>query len=42
MNLGHLWICLVGIAPSNNPSTERAILADMVGDSLVLPDMVIR
>ena len=26
MNLGHLWICLVGITPSNNPGTEREIL----------------
>ena len=33
MNLGHLWICLVGITPSNNPGTERKILPYMVGDS---------
>ena len=33
MNLGCLWICLVGIAPSNNPGTEREILPNMVGDS---------
>ena len=30
MNLGHLWICLVGITPSNNPGTEREILPYMV------------
>ena len=23
MNQGHLWICLVGITPSNNSGTER-------------------
>ena len=40
MNLGHLWICLMGITPSNNPGTEREILSCMVGDSLVLPYMV--
>ena len=33
MNLGHLWICLVGITPSNNPGTEREILPYMVRDS---------
>ena len=33
MNLGHLWICLVGIAPSNNPGTKREILPYMVGNS---------
>ena len=33
MNLGHLWICLVGITPSNNPGTEREILPCMVRDS---------
>ena len=33
MNLGHLWICLVEITPSNNPGTERAILPYMVRDS---------
>ena len=33
MNLGHLWICLVGITPSNNPGTEREILPFMVKDS---------
>ena len=32
MNLGHLWICLVGIAPSNNPDAKREILPNMVGD----------
>ena len=26
MNLGRLWICLVGIVPSNNPGTKREIL----------------
>ena len=41
MNLGHLWICLVGIAPCNNPGTEREILPYMVGDSLALLYMVI-
>ena len=41
MNLGHLWICLVGIAPSNNPGTEREILPHMAENSLVLPYMVI-
>ena len=40
MNLGYLWICLVGIAPSNNPGTEREILPCMVGNSLALPYMV--
>ena len=40
MNLCHLRICLVGIAPSNNPGTEREILPSMVGNSLVLHDMV--
>ena len=33
MNLGRLWICLVGITPSNNPGTERKILPYMVRDS---------
>ena len=33
MNLGCLWICLVGITPSNNPGTEREILPFMVRDS---------
>ena len=33
MNLGCLWICLVGINPSNNPGTEREILPHMVRDS---------
>ena len=33
MNLGWLWICLVGITPSNNPGTEREILPHMVRDS---------
>ena len=33
MNLGCLWICLVGITPSNNPGTEREILPYMVRDS---------
>ena len=33
MNLGHLWICLVGIAPSNNPGTKREILPYIVGNS---------
>ena len=33
MNLGCLWICLVGITSSNNPGTEREILPCMVGDS---------
>ena len=32
MNLGHLWNCLVGITPSNNPGTEREILSYMVRD----------
>ena len=32
MNLGCLWICLVGITPSNNPGTEREILPYMVRD----------
>ena len=41
MNLSHLWICLVGIAPSNNPGTEREILPYVIGNSLELPDMVI-
>ena len=41
MNLGCLWICLVGIAPSNNLGTEREILPCIVGNSLVLPYMVI-
>ena len=27
MNSGHLWICLVGITPSNNPGTEREFLS---------------
>ena len=40
MNLGHLWICLVGISPSNNPGTKREILPNKVGNSLVLPYMV--
>ena len=40
MNLGHLWICLVGITSSNNPGTKREILPYMVGDSLTLPYMV--
>ena len=40
MNLGRLWICLVGIAPGNNPGTEREILPYMVGHSLALPCMV--
>ena len=39
MNLGGLWICVVGIAPSNNPGAEREILPYMVGNSLVLPYM---
>ena len=33
MNLDCLWICLVGIIPSNNLSTEREILPYMVRDS---------
>ena len=33
MNLGCLWICLVGITPGNNPGTEREILPYMVRDS---------
>ena len=37
MNLGHLWICLVGITPSNNPGTEREILPYMVWNSPALP-----
>ena len=41
MNLGHLWICLVGIAPGNNLGTKREILPFMVGNSLALPYMVI-
>ena len=41
MNLGCLWICLVGIIPSNNPGTERELLPYMVGNSQVLPYMVI-
>ena len=41
MNLGHLWICLVRIVPSNNPGTEREILLYMVGNSPALPYMVI-
>ena len=41
MNLGHLWICLVGITPSNNPGTERESLPYMVGNSPMLPYMVI-
>ena len=40
MNLGHLWICLVGISPSKNPGTEREILLCMVGNSPALPYMV--
>ena len=32
MNLGCLWICLVGITPSNHPGTEREILPYMVRD----------
>ena len=35
MNQGHLWICLVGITPSNNPGTERELLPYMVGNSLI-------
>ena len=41
MNLGCLWICLVGITPSNNPGTEREILPSMVGNSPAFPCMVI-
>ena len=41
MNLGHLWICLVGITPSNNPGTERKILPYMVGNSPTLSYMII-
>ena len=41
MNLGHLWICLVGITPSNNPGAQREILPYMAGDSLALHYMVI-
>ena len=41
MNIGHLWICLVGIAPSNNPGTERKILPYMAGNSPALPYVVI-
>ena len=41
MNLGCLWICLVGITPSSNPGTEREILLYMVGNSIELPYMVI-
>ena len=33
MNLGHLWIGSVGIAPSNNLGTKREILPYMVGNS---------
>ena len=33
MNLGCLWIYLVGIAPSNNLGAKREILPDMVGNS---------
>ena len=40
MNLGHLWICLVGISPSNSPGTKREILPHMVGNSPALPSMV--
>ena len=40
MNSGRLLICLVGITPSNNPGTERGLLPYMVGNSLVLPWMV--
>ena len=31
----------MGMTPSNNPGTERKILPCMVGDSLVLPYMII-
>ena len=41
MNLGRLWICLVGITPSNNPGTEREILPCREGIPLTLPYMVI-
>ena len=41
MNLGCLWICLVGITPRNNPGTEREILPYMVWNSPALPYMVI-
>ena len=40
MNLGSLWICLVGISPSNNPGTEREILQHMVGNSPALSYLV--
>ena len=33
MNIGRLWICLVGISPNNNPDTEREILLHMARDS---------
>ena len=33
MNLGCLWICLVGITPSNSLGTEKEILPHMVEDS---------
>ena len=41
MNLGHLWICLVGITPSNNPGTERENCLICYWNSPALPDMVI-
>ena len=41
MNLGCLWICLVGISPSNNPGTKRETLPYMVGNSPALPYIVI-
>ena len=40
MNYGHLWICLVGITPSNNQGTKMELLPYMVGNSPALPYMV--
>ena len=41
MNLGCLWICLMGITPSNNPGTEREILPYMVLKTPALSYIVI-
>ena len=40
MNLGHLWICVVGISPSNDSGAKGEILSYMVGNSPALSYML--
>ena len=40
MNLGHLWICVVGISPSNDSGAKRKILPHIIGNSPALSYML--